>query len=216
MEDLKKIQDLASAQSLKPVVIGGYAVRAYTRTRIRYTKDIDLALPRREESTKLRGILARLGYSITEKPYGLSGYRKVRGVAIVVNTIIDDVWAEEKEIKSFYPVGISIKANVSSIEDLLILKSRVWRERDIIDLCLLLLESFNSINVERLKQRLRSKDFYQGFQNSLKRLLNLIGKKKFHLVWEDFMGRKIEKGEEEELWKKLNELNKLVKSICND
>jgi chemotaxis regulatin CheY-phosphate phosphatase CheZ len=41
-------------------------------------------------------------------------------------------------------------------------------------------------------------------------MLDLIGTRKFHVLWEDFMKKKIDKEEEKELWKKLNEL---VKSI---
>lgn len=191
---------MSRKHNLKVVVIGGYAVRAYTKTRPRYTKDIDLAT-KNEDLPRLRKILEKLKYAVRDRPHGFSGYRKVRGVAITVNAIIEDVKAKERTIKSFYPqVGLSFKAKVASIEELLISKTKLWRERDIIDVCLLILDSYDLIDLEKLKQRLD--------QRSIKKLLNLIGTRKLHDIWQDFMRRKIGKEEETELWKKLNQLTK--------
>lgn len=199
---------LAREHDLKVVVIGGYAVRAYTKIRPRYTKDIDLAT-KNEDLPRLRKILERLKYAVRDRPHGLSGYRKVRGVAITVNAIIEEIKAKERRINSFYPqVGLSFKAEVASIEDLLILKTKLWRERDIIDVCLLILDSFDLIDLEKLKQRLDQRQLYQDFSRSVKKLLNLIGTRKFHAIWQDLIRRKIRKEEETELWKKLNELTK--------
>lgn len=215
LEDLNRILVLAGQRGLKVAVIGGYAVRAYTQRRLRYTKDIDLAVKSEKDLPKLRGILAKIGYEVKERPHGLSGYRKVRGVAIVVNAIVEDVKIEKRNINSFYPkTGLSIKASVACIEDLLISKTKVWRERDIIDTCLLILDSSGLIDAKKLKKRLDKKQFYQGFLNSSKKLLGLIGTKKFHAVWKDFVRRKIRKEEEKELWKDLNQLVKgLQKSM---
>lgn len=192
---------------MKVIVIGGYAVRAYTQTRPRYTKDIDLAVQKERDLPKLKGIMRSVGYTLRDRPHGFSGYRKVRGVAITVNAIIESIKSQQRTISSFYPeVNITLKARVASIEDLLVLKTRLWRERDIIDVCLIILDSFDIIDSKRLKERVKRKQFYLGFINSIKKLLNLIGSKKFHNVWEDFMRRKIKKEEERELWSKLNKL----------
>lgn len=198
---------LAREQGLRVVTIGGYAVRAYTKTRSRYTKDIGLAVREETELPRLRMMLERAGYAVRDRPHGLSGYRRVRGVSITVNAIVEDVESQERTISSFYPqVPLSFKAKVSSIEDLMILKTKLWRERDIVDTCLLIPESFDLIDMEQLRKRLHQKQFHSGFIGSMKKLLDLIGTKKFHDVWEDFMRRKIRKDEETELWRKLNEL----------
>ncbi|MCD6381168.1 MAG: hypothetical protein J7L50_02450, partial [Candidatus Odinarchaeota archaeon] len=106
----------------------------------------------------------------------------------------------------FSEIALSVKARVSSIEDLLILKIEVWRERDIIDVCLLLLDSFEKIDIKSLSARLQEEKLHQRFVKILKSLLDMQGSRRFHEVWESFMGRKIRKQEERELWQRLNKL----------
>ena len=149
--DLKRILELARKEGLTIAIIGGYAVRAYTKEMLRYTKDIDLIV-KRKDLPKLRWILGKLGYSIRGKPYGLSGYKKVSGVAIVINAGIGKIRSVKRMIRPFYSqVSIEFKARVASIEDLLILKMLVGRERDLVDICLLILDSFDLINSKKLK-----------------------------------------------------------------
>lgn len=66
-------------------------MRAYTNKTLRHTKDIDLAVSKKKDIQELKGILRKIGYSVSERPHGLSGYRKERGEAIVVNAIVEDV-----------------------------------------------------------------------------------------------------------------------------
>jgi len=208
LSDIKQIVKLAKQESLGLVVVGGYAVRAYTNKTLRHTKDIDLAVSKKEDIQELKGILRKIGYSVNERPHGLSGYRKERGEAIVVNAIVEDVKSVRANIKSLYNEEILHNIPVASLEDTLIMKANLWRDRDIIDVCLIVLDSFNLMDINKLGKRLNIKNFHEGFLASLKKLLELQGTKRFRAVWQDLMGRKITKQEERTLWQRLSCLAK--------
>lgn len=199
-----KIEKFASQQKVRIAVIGGYAVRAHAQEKMRYTKDIDIAVPKQEDLSKLKRLLERADYSVRERHRGLSGYKKIRGVAIVVNAIVEEVQRVKKIVPPFYASEFRpIRVNVASLEDTLILKTLLWRDRDIVDVCLLLLSALDSIDKEQLKSRLQQKSSLPQFIGYFKQLLDFIGSKKFHAVWREHMGKKIERSEEAELWKKV-------------
>lgn len=204
LEDLAKIEKFANQQKVRFAVVGGYAVRAHAKAKMRYTKDIDIAVQRAEDLPKLKRVLERADYAVRERPHGLSGYKKVHGIAIVVNAIVVEVKRVKKTVASFYPrVSKPIRVNVASLEDTLALKTLLWRDRDIVDVCLLLLNSSGSIDIRRLKSRLQLKSNLEQFIGHLRQLLGFIGSRRLHTVWREYMGRRIEKSEETELWKRI-------------
>lgn len=207
LEDLEKIIRECKKEGAKAVVIGGYAVRAYTSTRLRYTRDIDLVIASEEDLQKLRFVLAKEGYIFKKRPHGLSGFKRCAGIPIVLNVSVGEMESEKKTIKSFYG-SETISVDVASIEELLAMKIGAGRERDIIDVCILILESYELINLEKLKKLLSGRGIRKEFLKSLKHLLDLIGTKSLRVVWHEFIGRKITKKEEEELWKRLSYLTK--------
>lgn len=207
MEDLVKIEKFASQQKVRVAVIGGYAVRAHAQAKMRYTKDIDVAVSKRDDLPKLKRVLERAGYSVRARPHGLSGYRKVRGVAIVVNAIVEEVKRVKKIVAPFYPSESKpIRVNVASLEDILILKTLLWRDRDVVDVCLLLLSSSDSIDTKQFKSSLQQKSSLTQFTGHLRQLLDFIGSKKLHAVWREHMGRRMERSEETGLWKRVGQL----------
>lgn len=199
-EDVERILREAKSSGIDVVVIGGYAVKAYSPRTMRYTKDIDLAV-KKSDLNKLRFVLKKIGYQLKDRPHGLSGFRRVGKIPIILNVSAEDIRGKSARVKSFYGETI-VEMRVARIEDLLILKARAARERDIIDISLLLLDSFDVLNVDRLKGKLGG--FKREFLELMKSLVDLIGTKKFRAVWKDFMGRAIEKDEERKLWKNLN------------
>lgn len=207
LEDLEKIIRECEKEGAKAAVIGGYAVRAYTSTRLRHTRDIDLVTASEEDLQKLKFVLAKEGYVFKKRPHGLSGFKRCAGVPIVLNVSVDEIESEKKTIKSFYG-SETISVDVASIEELLAMKIGAGREKDIIDVCILILDSFELINLEKLKKLLSDLGIRKEFLRSLKHLLNLIGTKNLRTVWRDFLGRKITKKEEGELWKRLSYITK--------
>lgn len=74
MEDLERIIEEADKFGMKLAVIGGYAVRAYTRG-YRYTKDID-AVIQNEDRGGLVALLKSLGYDIRKTEFGIASSKK--------------------------------------------------------------------------------------------------------------------------------------------
>lgn len=77
LNDLSRIVKEAERWGLNLVVIGGYAVRVYTRG-YRYTKDIDLVASITEMG-RLIALLKSLGYEVKETKFGLVGSKKLDG-----------------------------------------------------------------------------------------------------------------------------------------
>lgn len=91
---------------------------------MRYTKDIDIAVPKPADIPKRKSVLERANYFVKVRPHGLSGYKKIDGVPIVVNTIVERVKSVKKTVAPFYPEELGqVKVNVASFEDTLILKA---------------------------------------------------------------------------------------------
>ena len=74
LKDLKKIMEEAEKWAIKLVLIGGYAVRAYTKG-YRFTKDIDLVTTK-ETLGNLKALLQYLGYTLRDTEFGVAGSKK--------------------------------------------------------------------------------------------------------------------------------------------
>jgi len=74
LKDLKNIIEEAEKWRIKLVLIGGYAVRAYTKG-YRFTKDIDLVTTK-EALGNLKALLKFLGYSSRDTEFGVAGSKK--------------------------------------------------------------------------------------------------------------------------------------------
>ncbi|MCS4540805.1 MAG: hypothetical protein HY929_00550 [Euryarchaeota archaeon] len=74
LKDLEKIVRESKTYGLKLIVIGGYAVKAYTAG-YRATKDIDCVILKKEIG-KLIALLKSLGYEVGKTEFGLAGKRK--------------------------------------------------------------------------------------------------------------------------------------------
>jgi hypothetical protein len=90
LNDLGRIGKEAEGWGLNLVLIGGYAVRAYTRG-YRYTKDIDLVAPMTEMG-RLIALLKSLGYEVKEAKFGLVGSKKLDGGFIDLHISIGEIW----------------------------------------------------------------------------------------------------------------------------
>ena len=75
LTDLARIFQEARKLGIGLVLIGGYAVAAYTRG-YRYTKDIDLVADK-PTIGRLKGLLSGLGYSIRDTEFGIAGSKRV-------------------------------------------------------------------------------------------------------------------------------------------
>ena len=162
LADLAAIIHQARKLRISLVLIGGYAVAAYTRG-YRYTKNIDLVADKPGVG-RLRGLLSSLGYSIRQTEFGLAGSKQLNQGFIDLHISVGNIHhistdmvypvdsamfksAETLEVKGYYSKTSSLSAPVVDVETLLVLKlMTVGRQKDTIDILSLLLDKRDQID----------------------------------------------------------------------
>ena len=168
LTDLARIFQEARKLGIGLVLIGGYAVAAYTRG-YRYTKDIDLVADK-PTIGRLKGLLSSLGYSIRDTEFGIAGSKRVNkdfiDLHISVGKIHDistgndypvdlTLFKNAKRLKvTGYYSKTSLKVPVVDLDTLLLLKLMpVGRQKDVVDILSLLLDKGDEINLTLLAER---------------------------------------------------------------
>lgn len=148
-------ESLKKMKGLKFVVIGGYAVNAYTLPR--FSVDCDMVVEDKTESGKIGRILMGLGYSKKESPAGYVSFERFEKVLegsfrvsfdILINEVMDrqtgvsfsaDWIFKNSSIKELRGKTIMEKldARIISIDALFIMKMVSCRSTDIRDLFML-------------------------------------------------------------------------------
>jgi hypothetical protein len=146
LEDLESVLKEAQNQGIKLVVIGGYAVAAYTRG-YRFTKDIDLVADK-PALGKLTGLLKGLGYVVRDTEFGIAGKKKLNSAFIDLHISVGRIYdistgkeypvdasifknAKRLIVRGYLSRATSLKATVVELEALVILKMMpVGRDKD--------------------------------------------------------------------------------------
>jgi len=228
LKDLEKLVQRTKRFGLNPVVIGGYAVRAYTRG-YRYTKDIDLVILKKELG-RLIALLKSLGYTIKETKFGLSGNKKLNGGFIDLHISFGDVWdistnnkypvdeilkgSKRMKISGFFEAGrkIKIKISVASLEDLLILKLMTkGREKDVVDSISLIIDRWDELNLENFSSKCSKAKLSKHIRERILRLIGFIRSGKARKIWLYVTGQRLMRKTEMDLIKHLRKMESVVK-----
>ncbi len=216
LKDLETIVKEAKNWKLNLVVIGGYAIRAYTKG-YRYTKDIG----------GLIALLKDLGYKVKETQFGLKGKKKLNGGFINLDISIHEVWdvstdkrypadeilkeSRSMEISGFFEKGrkIGVKASVASLEDLIILKLMTrGRERDVIDIISLLIDRWNNLDLEKLAIKCSRSNLSRHIRDQALGIVALIRSGEARKIWLSITGQRLMRKTETELIRHLREIDK--------
>lgn len=171
LEDLGKIFDQARKTGIRLMIIGGYAVSAYTKE-YRYTKDIDL-IAEKQSLGRLRGLLNTMNYSIRKTEFGIAGTKRlgnrdnnfidlhisignVHDISTNSDFSVDESIfkkAKRREIRGFYSKTTSINAKVVDLETILILKFiPKGRDKDAADLISLITDKGDEADFALLRK----------------------------------------------------------------
>jgi len=223
--DLETILEAGRKQGIKLVIIGGYAVAAYTRG-YRYTKDIDLVADK-PTLGRLRGLLKSLGYSIRDTEFGIAGSKRLDGgfidLHISVGRIYDASTGREYPVDSsffrnvkrltlrgFISKSTSLKAAVVDLETLIILKTMpVGRDKDVVDLLSLLRDKREDIDPEALAQRTKAAGLTGHLMERIRDYAKRLREDELDKVWFDITATRlpfIEKRKMAKFFAKLAEL----------
>ncbi|MEA2089340.1 MAG: DUF6036 family nucleotidyltransferase [Thermoproteota archaeon] len=206
LQDLKKLVEEAKEWDLKLVLIGGYAVRAYTKPR-RFTKDLDFVTIR-EGLGQMKGFLHYMNYEYKSGEFWLSGSKKLNETWIDLHMSIDKVHdittgydypvtpdffqnLQKRKITTYFEENshMSLQAQISPIEDLLIMKLIPLRDKDLIDVIALILDSYDQINPSRFYQSIHKANLRSHINSRLTTLfLQIKRKERINQTWRNITG----------------------------
>jgi len=225
LNDLERIDEEAKNFQISLVLIGGYAIRAYTSPRSwRFTKDIDFITTRRD-LTALRGVFELLGYGFEQTEFGVKGSKKINLTSIELHISVDKVldWSTRLEYKLPEDIfakarKMSVKASleenkdlevsvkVAPIEDVLVMKLMTERPRDRFDAIAMILDSFERVDVLRFWANCRQSNLAQHMRKRLESVLADIKKGLTKKLWREFTGREFIREQEVELKTRVTKL----------
>ncbi len=225
LKDLGRIDQEAQNFGIDLIVIGGYAVRAYTEPRSwRFRKVIDFVTTRRD-LTALRGVFELLEYGFEQAEFGVKGSKKTDLESIELHISVDKVidWSTNLEYK--LPKDIFTKASrmsvrasfeeskdlkvsvrVAPLEDVLIMKLMTERTRDHFDAIAITLDSFEKVNVRRFWSNSKQSNLDQHIRKRLNSFLADVRKGLVKELWKEFTGREFIREQEVTLKERINRL----------
>jgi predicted nucleotidyltransferase component of viral defense system len=225
LKDLERIDYEAKRFQIDLILIGGYAVRAYTEPRSwRFTKDIDFITTRRD-LTALRGVFELLTYGFERTEFGVKGSKKINRESIELHISLDKVidWSTGLEYKLAEDIftkatRMNIKASleenrdlevgikVAPIEDVLIMKLMTERTRDHFDAIAIILDSFEKVNVQRFWADSKQSNLDQQLRKRLNSLLADLKKGLVKKLWKEFTAKEFIREQEVTLKERINNL----------
>lgn len=225
LKDLERIDHEAKRFQIDLILIGGYAVRAYTEPRSwRFTKDIDFITTRRD-LTALRGVFELLTYGFERTEFGVKGSKKINRESIELHISVDKVidWSTGLEYKLAEDIftratRMNIKASfeenrdlevgvkVAPIEDVLIMKLMTERTRDHFDAIAIILDSFEKVNVHRFWADSKQSNLDQQLRKRLNSLLADLKKGLVKKLWKEFTEREFIREQEVTLKERISNL----------
>lgn len=223
LKDLERIIEKARKWRLKLLVIGGYAVRAYT-SGYRATKDIDCVILKKEMGG-LTALLKNFGYIVRKTEFGLTGRRKINRHFIDLHISVGEIYdvltgkrypvneetfdnAEFLEISGYHKeTKTKVKAHVISLEELLILKLMTRkRDKDIVDIIALLIDRGDKIKTYNFVKNVQRVNLSRHVRDSLLSLIGQIRTRDVGKIWFSITGRRLMRKTEHEITKRLRNL----------
>ena len=225
LRDLERINDAAQNFQIGLILIGGYAVRAYTNPRSwRFTKDMDFITTSKDLGAFL-GVLDLLGYGSERTEFGLRGSKNVNKNSVELHVSIDKVidWSTGREYKLAEDifakadnvsvkasleenVGLEVSVKVAPVEDVLIMKLMTERPRDHFDAIAVILDSFNDLDKLRFKENCNQDDLRRHICNRLESVLADLRRELVKDLWREFTGREFIRQQRVDLRAKINKL----------
>ena len=230
LRDLKKVMEEAEKWRIKLVLIGGYAVRAYTKG-YRFTKDIDLVAIR-EALGNLKALLQYLGYLTRDTEFGVAGSRKFNegfiDLHISVGKIFDMstgltypvtdnlfFYAKKLKITGYHKVSDqhACIAPVVDLEALLVLKLiPTGRIKDTIDVLSLLLDKGEEIDPAVLISRIPEEvSFRQHLVSQLRSYADFVRRGDADKLWFNITGSRLPSTEKRKILRFIREIVNLLK-----
>ena len=231
LKDLKKVMEEAEKWAIKLVLIGGYAVRAYTKG-YRFTKDIDLVTTK-ETLGNLKALLQYLGYTLRDTEFGVAGSKKYNEGFIDLHISIGKIFdmstslaypatdklflnAKKLKITGYHKASEqhACTAPVIDLETLLVLKLiPTGRIKDTIDMLSLLLDKGEKINPTVWMNRIpQEASFREHLVTQLRNYADFVRKGETDKLWFNITGSRLPSTEKRKILKFIRETVNMLKS----
>jgi hypothetical protein len=231
LEDLGKILLQSHKLGIGLMLIGGYAVAAYTRG-YRYTKDIDL-VAEKQSLGKLRGLLNGLGYSIRNTEFGIAGTKRLNGddnnfidLHISVGKVHDISTnndfpvdhslfkkAKRLEVKGFYSETTLVKAPIVDLETILILKFIPrGRDKDAVDLISLIADRGKDVDFRLMAKFATEANLSVHLLDRVRDYATRVKKGELDKIWSGMTGARLSFVQKRELLQFLRRLADQLRS----
>lgn len=223
--DLERINEAAKNFQVDLILIGGYAVRAYTNSRSwRFTKDMDFITTTRDLGP-LHGIFDLLGYGFERTEFGVRGSKRLYEDSIDLHISVDKVidWSTGREYKLPEDIftranevdvkasleenrGLEVRVKVAPVEDVVIMKLMTERPRDHFDAIAVIFDSFDDLDTLRFRENCSQDDLHRHIRRRLESVLADIRKGLVKELWREFTGREFIRQQHVDLRAKINKL----------
>ena len=227
LHDLETILQAARKLGIKLVLIGGYAVAAYTRG-YRYTKDIDLVADKPAVG-RLKGLLKSLSYSIRDTEFGLAGSKRLNKGFIDLHISVGRIYdvstgkeypvdsplfrnAKRLTVKGYIAKTSSLRAPVVDLDTLIVLKTMtVGREKDTVDLLSLFRDRKGGIDVTLVAERAKAADLVEHLLDRIRDYARRLREGELDEVWFNMTATRLPHTEKREIVSLLSKLAGLLR-----
>lgn len=227
LQDLERILRAARKLGFKIVLIGGYAVAAYTRG-YRHTKDIDLVADK-PVIGGLKGLLKSLGYSIRDTEFGLAGSKRLNKGFIDLHISVGRIYdlstgkeypidsalfknAKRSTVKGYISKTSSLEAPVVDLETLIVLKTMtVRRDKDTVDLLSLFRDKRDDIDITVVAERAKAADLVEHLLQRIRDYARRLRDGELDQVWVNVTATRLPNTEKREIGRLFSKLAELLR-----
>jgi hypothetical protein len=227
LQDLDTILQAAQKSGIKLVLIGGYAVAAYTRG-YRYTKDIDL-VAEKPDIGRLKGLLKSLSYSVRDTEFGLAGSKRLNKGFIDLHISVGRIYdvstgkeypvdsllfknATRMTVKGHISKASSLKAAVIDLGALIVLKiMTVGRDKDTVDLLSLFRDRRGDIEMTVVAERAKAANLVQHLLDRIRDYARRLRDNELDEVWFNVTATRLPHTEKREIGSLLSKLAELLR-----
>ena len=210
LKDLKVLVKKSKEWTIDMVVIGGYAVRAFTNA-YRHTKDIDMVISK-EEQGNFTALLKSLDYELRDTEFGLAATKKFNSdfidIHISVGKIYDissglsyPITKQLFEESKFMLVSARYKSNkqfetdapIIDLNTLMILKSmpKGRPEKDAIDITSLIIDQSQVIDIPTIVKRCQETSLTDHILSQIQEFAKKLNNNEMSKIWSGVTGTKM-------------------------
>ena len=210
LKDLKIIVAKSKEWSIDLVVIGGYAVRAFTNA-YRHTKDIDMAIGKEEKSSFI-ALLKDEGYQTGDTEFGLGAKKEFDSDFIAVHISVGKIYDkssglsypitkelfEESKIRqvgSRYDVNKQYEtdAPIVDLNTLVILKTmpKGRPEKDAVDIMSLIIDRSKAITISSIVKKCKETDLTDHILSQIQDFAKKLNNGNMSKIWSSVTGTKM-------------------------